>query len=169
VDIQTINLCQRAFEDYLNDLVQKGRKQQHNGLEMVEPPIIGGLYSTDDLEKIKHKITRALLARAWWGNQEGVALPLNDIEMAKLQGYKDDSDNSPMVNLVGYFAPSLRDANWDYNIHPSFSTFCRGVLAAPHEYCRYGVEVYQEFPPQRLVGLDPRNLRWSRVNAFLCK
>jgi hypothetical protein len=168
MDIQTIDLCACAFEDYLDQLVQDKLKHKKLGdrVELVEAPLIGGWYPTDDLHKIKHKVTKALLARAWWGNRVGVQLPLSDDEIARLQ-HAVDTDNSPLKNLAGLFAASLKESDWDYERHPDFDRFCSGVLAAPHDYRRYGVALHSEIPAERLPGLDPKTLKWDPIIAIL--
>ena len=124
MDMKTIDLCQRAFSEYLDGLVQEKlkHKQHRDGIELIEAPLIGGWYPADDLHKVKHKVTKALLARAWFGTHAGVQLPLNDEEIARLQHSNDTGDGSPLRNLVGLFAASLKESNWNYERHPSFDT-----------------------------------------------
>jgi hypothetical protein len=168
MDIQTIDLCATAFEDYLHALVQdKLKHKQHlDGIEVFEAPVIGGWFPTDDLHRVKTKITKALVARAWFGTHAGVRLPLNDQDIARLQ-HANDTDSSPLRNLVGLYAASLREMHWEYERHPSFDRFCSGCLAAPHEYRRYGVALHSAIPAERLPGLDPRTLKWDPIIAIL--
>jgi hypothetical protein len=166
MDIQTVNLCATAFEDYLHALVQDKLKQKRPDDRVFEAPIIGGTYLVEDIPKVKTKITKARLARAWFGTHAGVQLPLNDEEIARLQ-HVVDTDSSPLKNLVGLYAASLKECDWNYEDHPSFDRFVSGCLAAPHDYRRYGVALHSAIPAERLPGLDPRTLVWDPLIYLL--
>jgi hypothetical protein len=50
-------------------------------------------------------------------------LPLREGECTYLQQGADSREK-----LVGYYAGSLRQLRWDYDLHPQFAAFCAGVL-----------------------------------------
>jgi hypothetical protein len=58
----------------------------------------------------------------------------------------------------GAYAFSLQLRHYDFQTHPSFSTFGRGVMAHPRapDHVRDDLELQEEFPAKELPGLSAR-------------
>jgi hypothetical protein len=95
-----------------------------------------------------------LLARAWFA-QAGPAwaqpLPIGDecVPLSRATG---------AMYLLGAYAFSLQLRHYDFQTHPSFSTFGRGVMAHPRapDHVRDDLELQEEFPAKELPGLSAR-------------
>jgi hypothetical protein len=117
-------------------------------------PVTGGYWlpGDDPIEPQKRAARRALLARDWFANYapyDAPPLPLTDLELGELKY------TSPLGHIVSCFAFSLRAHDWDYNIHPSFEDFARGVLASDHapDFVRADKALCKQYPPHPLRGL----------------
>jgi hypothetical protein len=79
------------------------------------------------------------------------------MEMCESLLYNDHNEQK----LVGYYARSLRWNGWDFERHPPFDVFCRGVMEyifSPMDL-RMDQELQQMFPPRTLAGLTTP-LQW---------
>ena len=117
-------------------------------------PVVGGdwLVGEDPITVQKKKAHRALLAREWFflhGPKDAPPLPLSDWEQADLR-YHD-----PLGHLVVDFARSLEANGWQFNGHPSFEDFARGVLAARSSpnFTRKNAALLKRYPPKPLAGI----------------
>jgi hypothetical protein len=126
-----------------------------------ENPVTGRqiCWGADPIAVEKANAVRALRAREWFyrhGPPDAPQLPLSWAEIDAMR-FKD-----PFCHIVASFSRSLRGHNWDYNNHPSFDEFARGVLASTRapEFVRADKELRKRYPPRRLPGLGP-GLCWS--------
>ena len=71
-------------------------------------------------------------------------------------------EDDPLCHIVAHFAGSLRRQHWDYENHPSFEEYTRGVLASEHtpEFVKADEELRKKYPPRPLRGLG-RGLCWE--------
>jgi hypothetical protein len=113
-------------------------------------------------------ICRALAAREWFRQHApGMPeLPLSSAEIRKLIWSGD-----PRRVLVGLFGNSLACMNWDFENHPAFRDFARGVTASLYcpDHLRADPELLKQFPPKTLERLDSM-LCWrffERIEEFL--
>jgi hypothetical protein len=95
---------------------------------------------------------RALVARARFaidGPQWAQPLPLSWDACCQLQGVGGRAE------LLGNYAASLLGCKWDYETHPPFDVFCRGMMAdrGTPAHLRNDPALRNEFPPKRLEGL----------------
>jgi hypothetical protein len=62
-----------------------------------------------------------------------------------------------LMGLVGFYARSLSRLGWDFQNHPSFEDFARGLMAI--DTGLWGIEndetLKKRFPPHRLAGMTP--------------
>jgi hypothetical protein len=123
-------------------------------------PHIGGPYLEEQHDELMRKISRALAAREWHartGPSWARRLPLLEEECETLLFNEHNA-----IRLFGHFGRSLRWTDWDYERHPTFDTFCSGVLASP--YCpidlKLDPELRRMFPPKALAGISHPPLRW---------
>jgi hypothetical protein len=131
--------------------------------ELCINPVTGGcfVFSEGQFALEKEMARRALLARKWFakhGPQDAPWLPLSSGEIEDLK-YKGQG----LDHIVSRFAYSLRSVGWDFNSHPSFEDFARGVLAsktAPRFILEDWV-LRRGYPPRPLAGLSPY-LVWER-------
>jgi hypothetical protein len=154
--------CERGFEALIERLfdhphIIPGRKL------LAEVPVVGGVYIVGEEHYMRcfvPKIAAALIARerfkqdapAWAGE-----LPVH-LDNCVRQRYS----HCPREALVGYYAYSLLEADYDCDIHPSFDAYGRGVMAywdGPEEI-RCDPELQDEFPPQELEGLCDGLMIW---------
>jgi len=98
----------------------------------------------------KESAYRALEARAWFaknGPPGAPPLPLSEQECAELEG------QGGVLRMIAWYARSL--AALDYDRHPPFEDFARGVMACPDTWAcvREDTELLRRFPPRPLAGL----------------
>jgi hypothetical protein len=111
------------------------------------------------------RICRALVASVRFHTDKPPWAPALPLQLDDIEAYENDDDNR--VNLVGYYAGSLRGENWSPD-HPGFAAFASGLLACPHapDYLREDHSLKQEFPPQRLAGLCDGRLYWRSAETL---
>jgi hypothetical protein len=72
------------------------------------------------------------------------------------------NSNDPRQMLVGCFANSLRQSNYDFRRHPAFADYCSGLLASPK--CplqdHHQRELEGLIAPRPLPGFDDHTLCW---------
>lgn len=125
-------------------------------------PVTGGTFlsGADPIALQKARACRALRAREWFyhhGPRDAPQLPLSDIELADLK-FTD-----PLSHIVSCFGYSLRSHDWNFNSHPSFEDFARGVLASDHapDFLRADKAICERYPPRRLRYMG-RGLCWEK-------
>jgi hypothetical protein len=161
MDQDLIDLFEHCFVDHVDALFENLKKKQHSpGHDLVELPVIGGWDWVENIPENKTKVCRAHIARVWWmfnGPSWSRLLPLSPDEIRNAV-----NSNDPRQMLVGYFANSLREANYDFRRHPSFGDYCSGLMASPkcpfqqhHKRQLEGLIV-----PRLLAGLDEQSLCW---------
>jgi hypothetical protein len=101
----------------------------------------------------------ALLAREWfvvYGPRDAQPLPLSGGEIEDLK-YTD-----PFSHIVSCFGYSLRAHDWDFNTHPSFEDFARGVMASKDapDFVKKDKALRKRYKPRPLRGLSP-GLCWE--------
>ena len=129
--------------------------------ELCENPVTGGYWlpGDDPISRQKRMACRALFAREWfdlYGPHNAPPLPLSDAELDELK-YTD-----PLSHIVSCFAYSLRAHDYEFNGHPSFEDFARGVLASDYapDFVREDEVLCKRYPPRPLRGLGP-GLCWQ--------
>jgi hypothetical protein len=140
-----------------------------------EVPVLGGSYfprqpfltregsdKRSYREDLPYQILRALISRERFrqGWPHFPELPLHEDH---IEAMKEDA--RPRYKLVGYFAESLAWGavpKYDYEGHPCFTTFARGLMAYEHTpiEIRGDRELLTEFPPMALKGLCDGRLYW---------
>lgn len=122
-------------------------------------PIIGTLFDAvdeDDIAKLKRLACAARAACIWhrkfappWARD----LPVDETDPLFNQHC---SELTPRQQLFRFFTYSLRAFEWDYEEHPVFPTYARGVMNYDfaREEIRNDPQLKAEFPPRPLAGLD---------------
>jgi hypothetical protein len=117
-------------------------------------------------KKMKRKIQlSAHAARSWFaqhGPPDAPSLPLSYEERESLKG-------GGLPHMVAWYARSLENLNYDYDGHPSFDDYARGVLAssmAP-DFITSDQTLLDRYPPSPLRRLGP-GLIWEPL-PDLCK
>ncbi len=125
-----------------------------------ENPVTGGRWvkGVDPIKPQKEAAHRALAAREWFakvGPADAPPLPLSYDERESLKG-------GGLPHLVAWFARSLENLNYDFNKHPSFEDYARGVLASPDapDFITTNQALISRYPPKELYGLGP-GLYWE--------
>ena len=104
---------------------------------------------------------RALAARIWFakhGPPDLQPLPLGYDEREAL---KDGGAR----HILAWFARSLASLDYDFEMHPSFLNYARGVMTSPYtgvDCIKKNKELRKRFPPRLLPGLGP-GLMWNPV------
>jgi hypothetical protein len=156
-----IEVCANEFENYIKGLFKNPKKIPNTG--MAEIPIVGGLYIPDLMDEASPlllTVCKALVARERFRQDapDWPILPLHerDIEAAI------ESDYDPRINLVGLYSYSLRGADWNFDVHPSFDRYARGLMdyECTPDRVRNDSYFWRRFPPTRLEGLCDGDLCW---------
>jgi hypothetical protein len=165
MDRELIDLSERIFSDYVDNLFEKNRTNSvyRLGDLFAHDPTWGLYYPVDDegiVAILKERTRRALAARAWFtvtGPAWAQPLPISRTDIDNVRCECDGGREE----LLGHFVSSLINTNWDYRTHPVFFDFACGVMASAHapEHLREDPELLQEFPPVPLVGLS-KDLGW---------
>jgi hypothetical protein len=149
------DLCVREIDERAQTIVA-AQKRGKRGHLIVSCAICRELaIAAEELPKLRKLNAAALRARRWferWGPWWGQPLPLNEHERERLYcgGYFHQ-------HLVAHYSESLEGRDFDYLDHPEFFTYARGALAAGTAGA-FGLtadeEIFAEFPPKRLPGLN---------------
>ena len=64
---------------------------------------------------------------------------------------------SPLNYIISRFAHSLLANAWDFDNHPSFEEYARGVMASEHapDFVKKDRLLRKRYPPLHLPGLGP--------------
>ncbi len=125
-------------------------------------PIIGGYYvGGENLRTQKRMVCLALRARKWfavYGPQDAQPLPLSDAEIEDRK-YAPGSTQPSLSYIVSCFGYSLRANDWDFNSHPSFDDFARGVMASERspDFVKNDEALRKRYPPCPLSHLNAGN------------
>jgi hypothetical protein len=154
--------CAREFERHLEGLFEHPRIVPGTKA-LAEVPIVGGVYIVGDerhaMPCFLPLICAALVARERFKQEwpDWPDLPLNWEHCVKMQ-----HNECRRVALMAHYGFSLASADYDYDGHPRFDTYARGLMA--YEHCpieiRNDPELKAEFPPQELAGICDRQTVW---------
>lgn len=124
-------------------------------------PVTGAefVWGVDPIAPQKKEAARALLARAQFaasGPPDAPPLPLSDEEIEDCRGA------GGLASIVGFYARSLDANEYDFEHHPSFEDFARGLMASDSGFwgIEKDVEMRKRFPPRPLNGMGP-GLYWE--------
>jgi hypothetical protein len=112
------------------------------------------VWGEDPVEPQKRIARLAFLARAHFA-QNGPAhappLPLSHDDWEQARRARG------LRGLVGFFARSLAGQDWDFEKHPSFEDFARGLMATGTGLWEIEEDEYlrNRFPPCALPGMTP--------------
>jgi hypothetical protein len=124
-------------------------------------PITGSRFTgIDPIKPQKQAALRALLARehfAMTGPEDAPRLPLSYEERENLK-------DGGLSHVVAWFARSLAAQDYNFDRHPSFVSYARGVLASPHapDFIKKDGYLAKRFPPRSLHGLGG-GLLWRQT------
>jgi hypothetical protein len=125
-----------------------------------ENPVTGSKFvpGIDRIKPQKERARLALKAREWFSRHappDAPPLPLS-------YGDREDLKRGGLPHIVAWFARSLEARHYDYQEHPSFDEYVRGVVASPYapEFITQDQELLRRFPPCPLSGLGP-GLYWD--------
>jgi hypothetical protein len=149
-----VELCAHEFELFVDALFWKNRA---SGDELCRAPIIERLYFVQDdayIAKLKRLVHAAVAARKWFREHAPPWAPTLPLSFAEIHAMERDESNR--VNLVVLYASSLMMLEWDYQTHPPFTAYARGLMAYAQtpNYLRDDPGLRQEFPPKPLAGID---------------
>jgi len=168
-------LCADEFAKHVDELFDREIEQ---ALAREPPlghaPIIGTLFDAvdeDAIAKLKRLACAARAACIW--HRKSAPPWARDLPVSDTDPLFDRQRNelTPRQQILRYFAYSLRWNDWEYEEHPVFPTYARGVMSydfAPDEL-RNDPDLIKEFPPRPLAGIDiqmhyntPENVAWRR-------
>ena len=146
------------LEQALTNLIEL-RRRKGNGSDVVEAPIIGEVYTAEDVESIKHKIALAVAAQIRWDMHKPPALPALPLSLAQIRALMGVGDI--WRHLLGLYAYSWRKAGWD-PAHPGFDEFTAGLLASPRvPWFLKNAKGLSEIKPKPLATLDDETFCWD--------
>ena len=133
-------------------------------------PVIGGGFvkGEDDTTQMRRYIARALRARDWFidhGPSDAPPLPLGSREICDMK-YRP-APNTALNHIVARYAVSLGGQNWDFNLHPGFDDFARGLMTAKNapDFVIKDEGMLRRYPPHRLQGFTPY-LTWQPPEQY---
>lgn len=144
--------CERAFEDYIKGLYDL-KPDEFGMIEARTPWDDDHCIFRPGIPALIDQIRAALDAQVWFAKHgpywaQPLPLAMKDI-CPMLRG-------SGQHCLLGYYALSLYELDYDYVTHPQIYEFCRGVMFKPPERLRDSPHLLTEFPPKELPGLGSR-------------
>jgi hypothetical protein len=149
MDDRLESACRDAVTDWVRKLFDRAPTLADAFAKL--PPFGNCFDGEEDCNYLRQKVVAACCARVWFYQQKPVWAPPLPFDPAAIKAMADNPD--PRIRLVGYFADSVRQADWRYCAHhPSFRPYCRGLLAsglAPYEL-RNDPGLQAEFPPKVL-------------------
>jgi hypothetical protein len=93
-------------------------------------------------------------------------LPVHEDVCMRMQRDVDD----PNARLVGYYGASLHETDpaFDYDAHPPFDTYVRGLMAYDHTPAEIqdDPDLRAEFPAVPLDGLQDGWMRWRTAEQI---
>ena len=96
---------------------------------------------------------RVLQARKWFadtGPPDAPPLPVS-------YGERESLKKGGLPHIVAWYARSLDALDYDFDGHPPFEDYARGVMASPlaPDFITQDADLLRRFPPRRLDGLGP--------------
>jgi len=119
----------------------------------------------DPIKPQKQAACRALMAREWFALNappDAPPLPLS-------YGERESLKSGGLPHILAWFARSLAWREYDFDGHPHFDDYARGVLASSYapDFIRSDQHLRQRFAPAPLNGLGP-GLVWRPVGPNSC-
>ena len=118
-----------------------------------ENPVTGTRFvrGVDRIKPQKLSAYRAIVAREWFakiGPPDAPELPLSYAAREALK-------HGGLNHIVAWYARSLETCFYDVDVHPSFESYARGVLASQHapDFIKNDPALISRFPPSPLDGL----------------
>jgi hypothetical protein len=142
IDLKVRNQVDRLF-DQING---------HRGDVVQNPVTKSSWVKGADPEVPQREVAyRAILARQWFAGvapEDAPFLPLSYEERERLKV-------GGLSHLIAWFARSLAVLDFDFESHPSFDDYARGVMASPNtpESIKKDPNLRQRFSPEPLRGL----------------
>jgi hypothetical protein len=101
---------------------------------------------------------RALNAQSWFASHappDAPPLPLS-------YGDREDMKRGGLSHIVAWFAQSLEARDYDFDTHPSFEEYARGVMASAHapDFIKEDQQLQMRFGRRLLPGIGP-GLYWD--------
>lgn len=164
-----IQIAQRRVARQVEKLFAKIRGRYG---EVCENPVTGSryVYGVDPIEPQKEAAVRALLARGRFaivGPKDAQPLPISDEEIESRK-YPSNSKLPAFDYIASCIGYSIRATGHDFDSHPGFEDFARGVMASEYapDFVKNDEVLLKLYPPCRLPGLGP-GLVWepSEIHA----
>jgi hypothetical protein len=160
---ELIAACRREYAPRIKAAFEANRAR---GNAFIVIPFVGGVYLAHDPRAERaavKKVSRALCAQKWFELTAPPDFGPLQIRPPKYEELIQNGNNKQ--KFVGFFARSLDQQDFKYQIHPTFPIFVAGALAvvAPAvslEALYADVELRYRFPPRELVGFCPADMCW---------
>jgi hypothetical protein len=144
------------IEELVDQMFNKIKGTAKRG-DLCHNPVTGGcfVWGLDPIAPQKTIAVAALRAREWFAAEGGPLgappLPLSNDEI------EDYQHAQGLKRVIGFYADSLDDQDFDYRKHPSFEDFARGLMAINTGLWRIekDPQLRMRFPPRPLAGMTP--------------
>jgi hypothetical protein len=125
------------IEELVNRLFREIKAQAKRG-ELCQNPVTGGwfVWGLDPMALHKKEAVVALRAREWFAVHGPADAPPFPYEH-EIDSYRDARG---LKGVVGFYARSLSRLDHDFQKHPSFHDFARGLMAFALEYGLWNLE-----------------------------
>jgi hypothetical protein len=149
---RVVEICERQY-----DLLVKEAFEER--CRLAKPAFHFGRRTEQELHaELVREVARTLAAQ--WHEESAPAwacqLPV-ELQVCESLIYNDCN----ALKLLGYYGRSMLWSGWNFERHPDFNTYCRGIMASrigPMDV-RMDEELLQMFPPKALAGLTTP-LQW---------
>src|SRR5262249_58747740 len=144
------------IKEHVDRLFRANRKQ-----DLAEIPILGGHYcpGQDNIRPLKKLVRAALAAREWFYENGPADLQPLPLSYDEREDVKRQGGLSGLLSILGLYARSLGNRDYDVDEHPSFFEYVCGLMASDFIGGYAGEPENQQlrrrFPPRALPGLGP--------------
>ena len=158
MDEKFLQLCADEFEQRVTELFDREVRQAlSREPSFGHAPILETVFDPADeaaIGRLKRRVCAARAACIW--HRKSAPPWARDLPVSESDFGKHRNELTPRQQLLRFFAYSLRAFGWEYEQHPPFPTYARGIMSyafAPDELCN-DPDLRKEFPPRPLAGID---------------
>jgi hypothetical protein len=148
MSIRSRSLIEKEVDRLFDEIKAKARDGDN-----CEIPVVGGgfIWGLDPVAPLKEATRGELFAHEWFAEYGPADAPPFPYQH-EIDSYRDARG---LKAVVGFYARSLYRQDYDYQTHPSFEDFARGLMAINTGLWRIekDPQLRMRFPPRSLAGM----------------